>query len=257
VIKPKIYLLRLESVPIFEQLQIEEALLRSNKRNWVLVNHRSPPACVLGISGKINELLNQELLEKKPLPIIRRFSGGGTVVVDEETLFFTLICQHSDVNVPPFPKKILGWTEKLFAPLFKKQDFALRENDYVFGEKKFGGNAQYITKDRWLHHTSFLWDFSKERMQYLLQPQRQPAYRSNREHDDFLCCLKELFPSKEILINGLIEQVRNFFDIEEVPFSEVQPLLKRPHRKSTKLEELKKTVTAERGLPLDTINRKC
>ena len=50
--------------------------------------------------------------------------------------------------------------------------------DYVFGEHKFGGSAQSITKDRWLHHTSFLWDYHMPRMAYLKIPKRAPEYRA-------------------------------------------------------------------------------
>jgi lipoate-protein ligase A len=32
---------------------------------------------------------------------------------------------------------------------------------------KVGGNAQTITKGRWVHHTSFLWQFDPSRMGYL------------------------------------------------------------------------------------------
>ena len=42
--------------------------------------------------------------------------------------------------------------------------------DYAFGQRKFGGNAQAITKNRWLHHTSLLWDFDPARMQLLKHP---------------------------------------------------------------------------------------
>lgn len=50
-------------------------------------------------------------------------------------------------------------------------------SDYVFGDHKFGGNAQSIVKDRWLHHTSFLWDIDPVLMSTLKQPQKQPEYR--------------------------------------------------------------------------------
>jgi hypothetical protein len=45
--------------------------------------------------------------------------------------------------------------------------FSLRENDYVLDNRKIGGNAQTIVRNRWVHHTSFLWDFNAQRMQYL------------------------------------------------------------------------------------------
>ena len=90
----------LESTPIIEQLYIEEALLRADNRNILLVNVGSPPAIVMGISGKPEELIHQE---KVDIPVIKRFSGGGTVVVDENTLFVTLICNTDDVPIKPSP----------------------------------------------------------------------------------------------------------------------------------------------------------
>ncbi len=52
--------------------------------------------------------------------------------------------------------------------------------DYAFGQRKFGGNAQAITKARWLHHTSLLWDFDDARMRLLKHPSRTPEYRAVR-----------------------------------------------------------------------------
>ncbi len=52
--------------------------------------------------------------------------------------------------------------------------------DYIFGDRKFGGNAQAITRRRWLHHTSFLWDFRDDRMALLQHPEKAPEYRAVR-----------------------------------------------------------------------------
>lgn len=49
--------------------------------------------------------------------------------------------------------------------------------DYVFDDRKFGGNAQSITKHRWIHHTSFLWDYEVKNMSYLKLPAKAPEYR--------------------------------------------------------------------------------
>ncbi len=46
------HLLQLQNMPILEQLRLEEALLRADDRNWILINRGSPPAIVMGISGK-------------------------------------------------------------------------------------------------------------------------------------------------------------------------------------------------------------
>lgn len=52
-----------------------------------------------------------------------------------------------------------------------------RCTDYVFGAHKFGGNAQAITGGRWVHHTSFLWDYEPQHMALLRSPPRSPEYR--------------------------------------------------------------------------------
>jgi hypothetical protein len=75
----------------------------------------------------------------------------------------------------------------------------LRENDYVVGERKVGGNAQSISKNRWLHHTSFLWEFRPEMMRYLKHPAKTPAYREGRQHLDFLAPLSAVLPSRDTL----------------------------------------------------------
>ena len=49
--------------------------------------------------------------------------------------------------------------------------------DYCFGHLKFGGNAQAITKQRFLHHTSLLWDYEDANMLLLKHPDRVPEYR--------------------------------------------------------------------------------
>lgn len=44
-----------------------------------------------------------------------------------------------------------------------------------------------LTRDRWLHHTSFLWDFDDSLLgRYLLLPEKRPEYRQDRSHKDFL-----------------------------------------------------------------------
>jgi len=203
--------------PIYEQLILEEQLLRADTRNICLINYGSTPAIVMGISGK---------KENAPLPLIKRFSGGGTVVVDENTIFITFIFNKIDVDIPAEPKAIMQWTETLYSQVFPL--FKLRDNDYVFGDRKFGGNAQYIKKDRWLHHTSFLWDYDPARMEMLSMPEKMPAYRQGRGHLDFITPLKEHFTHKEAIGESLKKVLHQYFKV--LPYKEI-PLP--PSRQST------------------------
>src|ERR1043165_8469940 len=98
------YRRRLKSYPIYEQLLLEERLLRSDTSNWWLINEGSPPANVMGISGKTEEMVDCAKAADNGIPLIKRFSGGGTVVVDENTLFITFICQKQAHPFPAYPE---------------------------------------------------------------------------------------------------------------------------------------------------------
>ena len=124
------------------------------------------------------------------------------------------------------------WTENLYQPVFP-QEFQLRENDYVVGNRKFGGNAQYLRKNRWLHHTSFLWDYNPSLMDYLLIPEKIPKYREKRNHSDFLCCLSHFLPNKEEFNNRLFNAFKNHFVLKEVILGDLVNILDVPHRKAT------------------------
>lgn len=223
-------LLCLDNCPIIEQLRIEEALLRADEGNWCLLNHGTPPAIVMGISGNPSALIDIASVKKDQVPVIKRFSGGGTVFVDEETIFVTFIA-----NGQATPKPIFDFSKEIYSAFFP-ECFDLRENDYVFGNKKFGGNAQYIQKERWLHHTSFLWSYNPSKMNYLLLPQKRPAYRENRSHGDFLCSLSGLYASKADFLEQLKSHLLGALNATEVVLPE--GLLDRPHRKGTLLIDL-------------------
>ena len=215
----------LHGVPIYEQLLIEEVLLRTTRDNFLLVNHGMPsPAIVLGFSGKIKELVNVNLVARDSVPMIRRYTGGGTVICDENTVFVSFIMNTSDADTKPYPRDIMEWSGDIYRNVFaryKVHDFAVRENDYVFGDAKFGGNAQTITKDRWVHHTSFLHDYDSRLMSYLAIPKKQPDYREHRDHSSFLTQMKHRIPSIETFIHDLELEMSKSYALESISPSEL------------------------------------
>jgi lipoate-protein ligase A len=214
-------------------LLLEEALLRSDTRNWCIISEGSPRSIVMGISGKKEELIDCDRATQDGIPLIKRFSGGGTVIVDENTLFITLICHKKVLDCAPYPEPILRWHETLYREVFDHSHFHLRENDFVIADRKCGGNAQYIKKDRWLQHTSFLWDYSLDNMSYLLLPKKIPNYRQKREHGAFLCRLSDYFTSKAALITQLKVTLAKRFTLKTHLLSDVLSSLKTPERTAT------------------------
>lgn len=94
-------------------LLLEEAVLRKGSSNWcvlelpaseaglahthavtrrlILAQGIAPPQIVMGISAKPHRVVNLAKARRRRLPALRRFTGGGTVVVDHNTLFVSLI----------------------------------------------------------------------------------------------------------------------------------------------------------------------
>ena len=231
--KHELHLLDLSQCSILEQLRIEEALLRADSRNYCILNKKISPAIVMGISSNVDEMINMDRWQKKQVPVIRRFSGGGTVFIDENSLMVTFILNSEDVSVPCFPKAIFEWSDAFYSKVFKEIPFRLRENDYVVHDKKFGGNAQYMTKNRFLHHTSFLWDYNKSHMEYLKIPLKMPNYREKRDHDDFLCKLKDFYQDKKVLKNNFLNVLENTFSVKNVLLDNILAIKNIEHRKAT------------------------
>ena len=227
-----LHLIELSSAPIYEQLLLEEALLRTDERSFCLINRGSPRAIIMGLSGIPKELLHLNQVSQDQIPVFKRFSGGGTVIVDEETLFITFLFAKKDLPITPYPEPILRWSAELYQAAWNLPGFSLRENDYALGERKCGGNAQYLRKERWLHHTSFLWNFDKENMKYLTLPKKRPAWRQDRSHDDFLCTLKS-HASMDLLIKKLKEELVKRFYIESLPAKELEAIRNRSYRIAT------------------------
>lgn len=234
---PLMKLVRWKGVPILQQLHLEEQLLRTSSENWCIINDgTNDPTIVMGISGKPAQLLKLDSVLNDRIPVIRRYTGGGTVVVDCGTVFVTFICNKDAVpGLQPYPRPIMSWSSLLYALVFRGfGDFSLRENDYVFGNHKFGGNAQSITKNRWIHHTSFLWDYEARNMAYLKLPARAPEYRVARDHLEFICRMKDYMP-RSVFVDRTIKAVETHFSVRPVELEAMETNLNSKFPHSTKL----------------------
>jgi len=147
---------------------------------------------VLGRIGKEQEDVKIDEVNKDRIPILRRSSGGGTVLQGKGCLNYSLVLSKElDPQIADLRKSyhvILGKVivalrrigiESKFCPI---SDIALTKNN-----KKISGNAQKRSKKFILHHGTILYDFDLKKIeQYLTIPKDIPEYRQGRTHLDFV-----------------------------------------------------------------------
>lgn len=279
-----IRLVRTRGLCVLRQLRLEESLFRANAENWAIVNDGAPrTAIVLGISGKPHRLIDVAAAHEDDLLVIKRFSGGGTVVVDANTQIVSLVMNGDAVAPTPlFPHPLMRWTEDLYkkknAGVFRDvPNWRLHQNDYVVdvsdarsvgdGKEiapsilKVGGNAQSISKTRFVHHTSFLWDFDETNMsRYLAVPEKQPAYRENRPHGAFLAPLSRWVRDRNLMRDRLPGALRALgLVVEEASVADAEAAARagdtensNSHR-STAVVDLEKALTMDRDARAPTV----
>jgi lipoate---protein ligase len=147
---------------------------------------------VLGRIGKEHDDIWLERTAQDHVPVLRRTSGGGTVVQGPGCLNYTLVLnkdRHPDLNDL---RKSYNWiSAQIMASLSKCgikavfrpiSDIALADS-----EKKISGNAQHRGKNFILHHGTILCDFDLNLIiRYLKMPQDVPEYRQKRSHEEFV-----------------------------------------------------------------------
>lgn len=172
------------------------------------------PCIYLGLSKKYKQEILLENCQKDNIPMIRRFSGGGTVLHSKGNLNFTFIFpleKHKNFeNLKNSYKEIFLIIKKILEPYFKKNISLKGASDFCIGDKKFSGNAQARRKNTLLHHGTILVNNDLSLIsQYLSFPADRPCYRKDRSHQCFLTTLQQ--ENKQISIPKIIKNFKKSF----------------------------------------------
>ncbi|XP_954802.1 lipoate protein ligase, putative [Theileria annulata] len=103
-----LFIFNLESLDIFKQLRFEEYIYRYITPNcintaFLLLNHiHTSCSIIFGLSGNIKDIKDINYCRKNRIELIRRFTGGGTVLIDNNIITSSIIATHSFVpNLNP------------------------------------------------------------------------------------------------------------------------------------------------------------
>lgn len=204
------YHLRLTLDTPAANLAIDEQLLAAAESGdlpgEVLRLWESPtPAVVLGRSSPEREV-HVAACHADGVPILRRVSGGATVAIGPGCLMYALVldrsrradlrgvdCAHAHVL------KHLTAALASLAPEVRRDgssDLVLVGDD---GKPalKFSGNSLRVKKSHVLYHGTILYDFPLAKLErWLATPVRQPDYRAERAHAEFVTN----FPASRVAI---------------------------------------------------------
>ena len=200
-----------------ENLALDEALLDAAEadeiegdllRLWEL-----PDYCVvLGRSSQVEIEVDLAACRSAQVPVLRRASGGGTILAGPGCLMYTLVLGFTDWPQLPPIDQAHRWVLNKLSTMLEVESNSIQPagtSDLVLSaatgdqRKKFSGNAMRRKRRHLLYHGTLLYDFDLSRIsQFLARATRTPNYRNDRSHDEFVTNLPV---DRETLISKLIQ----------------------------------------------------
>jgi lipoate-protein ligase A len=212
-----------------ENLALDEALLLASEeihgevlRFWELPTL----AVVVGAGGSVPIDVNEMACEADGVPILRRASGGGTVLLGPGCLCFSLVLATGSVpglnEIPASNRYVLGRVLRALRGLVPEAKLE-GTSDLAVNGVKFSGNAQQRKRRYFLHHGTLLCGCDLRLVaKYLNAPERQPEYRRNRSHTEFVMNI----PATTAEVKRLLtEEWRPVREDVELPMGAVRQLV--------------------------------
>ncbi len=183
---------------------------------------------VLGYSRKIHLDVNLSACEKQNIPILRRPSGGGTVLQGPGCLNFSLVLKIENSkplkNITETNCFVMNQNKQALKPVLGNDLKVQGLSDLTCENLKFSGNAQRRKRHFLLFHGTFLVSLDLSRIEQLLPiPSKQPSYRNNRVHTAFLTNLNI---STQIIKQALQKSWKATELFEHIPHERINQLVK-------------------------------
>ena len=163
---------------------VETGTSESLSRCW----QASRPVVVVGRNSRVVDDVIHETCRADDVRVVRRFSGGGPVVLAPGCLNYAIalscVAWPELTNVAGSFQIILG---RIVAALDVPGLSIAGHTDLALRGRKVSGNAQRRGQRALIHHGTLLCDFDAGlATRYLKEPIRQPVYRMVRRHEEFL-----------------------------------------------------------------------
>jgi lipoate-protein ligase A len=181
-------------------------------------------AVVLGAAGILADDVDEPACRADGVPVLRRSSGGGTVLLGPGCLCFSVVLPYArhpaleDLHAS-YRYVLERVSEGVGLPGAELAGIC----DLMINGRKFSGNAQQRKRHHILHHGTLLYGFNLPLVaRYLRQPPRQPEYRAGRSHEEFV---RNIAVPAEALRQGLSKTWEASETLQTWPTEEVARLV--------------------------------
>lgn len=168
-------------------------LLKDNNSKQFLIWRPDKMYIILGASNRAEEALFLDNVRQDALTVMKRPSGGQTVMLTPNNLVIAAIFSDQQVMKP---KDVFSMLNKLIISGIREagmDNLSQRGiSDIAIGGKKILGSSIYKNKDKLLYHAVLnLGEPASTFERYLKHPSREPDYRQGRNHAEFVTSLRE------------------------------------------------------------------
>ncbi len=181
------------------------------------------PFVVLGYANRAA----MEVTGSANVPVLRRCSGGGSVLQGPGCLNYSLVLPISTApelaSITATNCFIMKRQRDAIAPLVDGEITVEGYTDLALDGRKFSGNSQRRKSGWLLFHGTFLLRCDFELMEkVLLPPPREPAYRNSRKHSDFLSVMN--LP-EDVITKALVDAWQASEPFASVPHNRIEALV--------------------------------
>jgi len=181
-----------------ENLALDEALLldaEGGTGGEVLRFWMSPlPFVVVGFGARVREEVFWDRCRQHEVPVLRRCSGGGTVLQGAGCLNYALVLRIEPdtptAAITATNQFVMAENARTLSSVLGLPVTVEGHTDLVVGGRKVSGNSQRRLRHHLLFHGTRMLSLDPALMTRLLRPpSRQPDYRAHRPHETFVANL--------------------------------------------------------------------
>ncbi len=179
-------------------LAIEDAILELAERGewqaeYLRVWRAEEYFAVIGRGSKYADEVNVCVCEEAGIPVFRRISGGAAIVAGPGCLLYAVMLSLKKrpalAMVDVTHDFVMQQMVAALKPLAPELTYA-GTCDLVVNGRKVSGNSLRVRRDWLLYHGTLLLDMDLQKIdRYLNHPPREPEYRQNRRHHEFVANL--------------------------------------------------------------------